>query len=128
MVEVKPNDQYLVKMDGSGSASLRNRRFLRPTTPYSSQATPSRDSLVPLLTPETLDDSSTPPPHLPAHSPEEQLEEQQEAGTVLHEQEQEKQEQRKEEQQTVIFPSPTPRRTTRFRKPAQLAPGMVHYY
>ena len=47
VIEVKPNDQYLVKMDGSGSASLRNRRFLRPTTPYSSQATPSRDSWLP---------------------------------------------------------------------------------
>ena len=88
---MKPNNQYLVKMDGSGSASLRNRRFLRPTTPYSSQATPSRECLAPQLTPESLDDSSAPPPHLPAPSPEEQLEEQQEAGAMLNEQEQEKQ-------------------------------------
>ena len=129
VVEVKPNDQYLVKMDGSGSASLRNRRFLRPTTPYSSQATPYRDSSAPLLlTPEISDDSSPPPPHSPAQSPAEQLVEDQEAGTLPEEQEQEKQGKRKEEQETVISPSPTPRRTTRFRKPAQLAPGMLHYY
>jgi hypothetical protein len=132
VVEVKPNDQYLVKMDGSGSASLRNRRFLRPTTPYSSQATPYRHSLVPLLTPEILDDSST-PPHPPSPSTE-QLDEEQEAGTFLdlledlEEQEQEKKGHRKDKQETVTFPSPTPRRTTRVRKPAQLAPGMVHYH
>ena len=29
-------DQYKVKMDGSGRISLRNRRFMRPITPYSS--------------------------------------------------------------------------------------------
>ena len=134
VIEVKPNDQYLVKMDGSGSASLRNRRFLRPTTPYSSQATPSRDSSAPLLTPEISADSSSPPPHPPAPSPSEQLDEEQEAGRFidlledLEEQEQEKKGQRKEEQETVTFPSPTHRRTARFRKPTQLAPGMVHYF
>ena len=133
MIEVKPNDQYLVKMDDSGSASLRNRRFLRPTTPYSSQATPYQDSSVPLLTPKILDDSST-PPHPPAPSPAEQLDEDQEAGTFLdlledlEKKEQEKKGQRNDEQETVNSPSPTPRRTTRVRKPAQLAPGMLHYH
>lgn len=34
IVQVKEHDQYEVKMDGSGRLSLRNRRFLRPTTPY----------------------------------------------------------------------------------------------
>ena len=29
IVEVKPNDQYTVKVDGSGRLTLRNRRFLR---------------------------------------------------------------------------------------------------
>jgi transposase InsO family protein len=134
VVEVKPNDQYLVRMDGSGSASLRNRRFLRPTTPYSSQATPYQDSSIPLLTPEISDDSSSTPPHPPAPSPAEQLDEEQEAGTFLElledleEQEQEKKGHRKDEQETVTSPSPTPRHTTRVRKPAKLAPGMVHYH
>ena len=30
----KEQDQYKVKMDGSERHSLRNRRFLCPTTPY----------------------------------------------------------------------------------------------
>ena len=36
-VEVRANDQYVVKLDGSGRTSLRNRRFLRRyTMPQSS--------------------------------------------------------------------------------------------
>ena len=34
VVEVLPFDQYKVKMDGSGRLSLRNRKFLRPITPF----------------------------------------------------------------------------------------------
>ena len=34
VVEVKEHDQYLIKMDGTGRASLRNRQFLRPIIPY----------------------------------------------------------------------------------------------
>ena len=37
-MEKMPFDQYKVKMDGSGRISLRNRRFMRPITPYSSVA------------------------------------------------------------------------------------------
>lgn len=33
IVEVKDNDQYMVKIDGSGRASLRNRKFLRKYEP-----------------------------------------------------------------------------------------------
>ena len=32
IVEVKPNDQYVVRVHGSGRVTLRNRRFLRPIT------------------------------------------------------------------------------------------------
>ena len=34
IVEVKDFDQYMVKVDGSGRLTLRNRRFLRPISPY----------------------------------------------------------------------------------------------
>ena len=36
IVEVRNNDQYLVKLDGSGRATLRNRRYLRRILPYTS--------------------------------------------------------------------------------------------
>ena len=35
VVEVLPFDQYRVKLDGTGRSSLRNRKFLRPITPFS---------------------------------------------------------------------------------------------
>ena len=34
IIQSKEYDQYEVKMDGSGRLSLRNRRFLRPITPF----------------------------------------------------------------------------------------------
>ena len=34
IVETKPNDQYVVKITGSGRLTLRNRRFLRLFTPH----------------------------------------------------------------------------------------------
>ena len=34
VVEVKEHDQYVVKVDGSGRLTLRNRKFLRKITPY----------------------------------------------------------------------------------------------
>ena len=34
VVEVKEFDQYVVKMDGTGRLSLRNRKFLRKIIPY----------------------------------------------------------------------------------------------
>ena len=35
VVEVKDHDQYVVRVDGSGRLTMRNRRFLRRLTPYS---------------------------------------------------------------------------------------------
>ena len=35
VVEVKDNDQYIVKVDGSGRMTIRNRKFLKKITPYS---------------------------------------------------------------------------------------------
>ena len=32
-MEVWPNDQYVVKVDGSGRLTTRNRKFLRPIKP-----------------------------------------------------------------------------------------------
>ena len=69
VVEVKQHDQYLVRMDGSGRASLRNRRFLRPTTPHSSQAFPALDpptplsGLLPTTEPKPAIPSTPPAPH-----------------------------------------------------------------
>ena len=37
VVEALPNHQYLVRMDGSGRCSLRNRRFLRNCSPFMSE-------------------------------------------------------------------------------------------
>jgi hypothetical protein len=34
IVEILEFDKYVVRMDGSGNTTLRNRRFLRPVTPY----------------------------------------------------------------------------------------------
>ena len=33
VVDVYPNDQYMVKVDGSGRLTMRNRKFLRPIKP-----------------------------------------------------------------------------------------------
>ena len=33
IVEVRPNDQYVVKVDGSGRLTVRNRKFLKPIKP-----------------------------------------------------------------------------------------------
>ena len=59
-MEVKPHDQYLVKVDGSGRVTLRNRQFLRhiqgladsnlPTTtpvPYSYPQQPTKSNNYP---------------------------------------------------------------------------------
>jgi hypothetical protein len=43
VVEVKPHDKYTIKMDGSGQTTDRNRRFLRPTTPYRCFGAPAPD-------------------------------------------------------------------------------------
>ena len=35
VMEVQPFDSYIIKMDGTGRLTKRNRRFLRPITPFS---------------------------------------------------------------------------------------------
>ena len=53
VIEIMGHDQYRIRMDGSGRTSLRNRRFLRPFTPFTqaykqvniSQITPSQSSV-----------------------------------------------------------------------------------
>ena len=40
VVEVKPFDQYVVKVHGSGRLTARNRKFLRRVTPYAQENTP----------------------------------------------------------------------------------------
>ena len=44
VVEVKQYDQYLIKTDGSGRATLRNRKFLRKFTPYQQ---PAHSGMIP---------------------------------------------------------------------------------
>ena len=41
MLETLPHDQYRVKMDGSGRVTLRNMKFLKPITAYTSPPTRS---------------------------------------------------------------------------------------
>ena len=59
VIEALPHRQYTVKMDGSGRLSLRNRKFLKPTTPFQSDqsrpATSSWSGLPPTPLPPTLD-------------------------------------------------------------------------
>ena len=45
VVETKPNDQYVVRIAGSGRLTLRNRRFLRKFTPHFSS--PTVPSVIP---------------------------------------------------------------------------------
>ena len=52
VVEVLTFDQYRIKVDGSGRISLRNRRFLKPITPYNRIKTGTQDGA----------DSVEPPP------------------------------------------------------------------
>ena len=144
IVEVKQHDQYLVRMDGSGRASLRNRRFLRPTTPHSSQAMPALDpptsppGLLLTTEPECANPSTPPAPRdSPALAPCVELPEEPAVPVCLPAAQEEGQEQRKEEegqergkkeqvQQEITRSSP--RRTKRIRKSTQLAPGMIYYY
>jgi hypothetical protein len=52
IVQIEDHEQYLVKMDGTGRSSLRNRQFLRPVTLYSSLASPTvdtADTMMPTL-------------------------------------------------------------------------------
>ena len=71
IVEVLPYDQYRIKMDGSGRVSTRNRKFIRPISPYSlsrDRPTPDVDislageiSEEPSIMTEPLTDNNTSP-------------------------------------------------------------------
>ena len=68
VVEVRPNDQYVIKVHGSGRVTLRNRRFLRPITgllPYERPLGPGPHPSTPLPVVSTPGPSSAAafPPH-----------------------------------------------------------------
>ena len=64
VVEVLPFDQYNVKMDGSGRLSLRNRKFLKPITPFTTGLT-RQTTTTTSPPPNTLPLTPTPAPHQP---------------------------------------------------------------
>ena len=43
VVEILPYDAYLIKMDGSGRITKRNRRYLRPIIPFNTQLQQNND-------------------------------------------------------------------------------------
>ena len=65
-MEVKEFDQYVLKIDGSGRLTLRNRKFLRKITPYQLTKHFKSDNPVP-LTPVTSPTSE--PPEVPTEAP-----------------------------------------------------------
>ena len=60
VVEVKEFDQYVLKIDGSGRLTLRNRKFLRKITPY--QLTKHFKSDLPVPTTQTQEPPQPLPP------------------------------------------------------------------
>jgi len=60
IVETLPHRQYQIRMDGSGRVTLRNRKFLKPTTPlHVAQLSPARSAWPQRLPNETLPDLPT---------------------------------------------------------------------
>ena len=51
VIEVRQFDQYVIKVDGSGRVTLRNRKFLRKYVPVCIPPVPIYDPLTPLSTP-----------------------------------------------------------------------------
>ena len=51
VIEVRQFDQYVIKVDGSGRVTLRNRKFLRKYVPVCIPSVPIHDPLTPLPTP-----------------------------------------------------------------------------
>ena len=75
VVEVKPHDQYLVKVHGSGRVTLRNRRFLRQITSLSPPgqqfpSTPACSPSSPLArsSPDDAEPAQSTPPFRPRSS------------------------------------------------------------
>ena len=48
VVEILDHDQYRIKVDGSGRTTLRNRRFLRPITPFNNPPNMDQYTALPL--------------------------------------------------------------------------------
>ena len=77
IVEVLPFDQYRVRMDGSGRVSTRNRKFIKPISPYSLArdfpGTAAETSLtIDSSPPDTVlptDTISSPPDYTPTSDP-----------------------------------------------------------
>ena len=67
VVEVRDNDQYVVRVDGSGRMTLRNRRFLRKITPYS-MTKHFKTSDIPVS--QSQSQAPEPTPTVPAPEPE----------------------------------------------------------
>ena len=66
VIEVKQYDQYLIKIDGSGRVTLRNRKFLRKIVPVKKDTHPYNAFIRPLTEPLQPDipsrnDDATPP-------------------------------------------------------------------
>jgi len=60
VVEVKQFDQYVIRVDGSGRVTLRNRKFLRRFTPYHRPTPTISVSTTPLPIPIRSSDSALP--------------------------------------------------------------------
>ena len=60
VVETKEHDQYVVKVDGSGRMTLRNRKFLKKIVPYS-MTKHTKDSDIPPKPPVTTPMPQPPP-------------------------------------------------------------------
>ena len=65
VTEVLPHDQYLIRMDGSGRCTLRNRRYLRHCSPFMSdprEVVPTTPTSPILIEKETKMPSTLPQP------------------------------------------------------------------
>jgi hypothetical protein len=74
VVEIKPFDQYVVKIHGSGRLTTRNRKFLRQITPYCQSPKPSFVPMHvsqpgPTQTPATADSPEVDSPVVPERVP-----------------------------------------------------------
>ena len=72
-VEVKPNDQYTVKVDGSGRLTLRNRRFLRKYVSHQLRDQPKETNALPEMQPWTMPTGDAPQETPPTNLPVKQL-------------------------------------------------------
>ena len=54
-MEILDHDQYRIKVDGSGRTTLRNRRFLRPITPFNNPPNSDQHTALPHNQPSHAD-------------------------------------------------------------------------